>query len=119
MAESLSSIQMDQLTAQEDACTLSCLGMGGCAFQVQSTYTGTITFEGTVDGGLWAALQVVSIGDAEAVATTTTSTGIFVASCAGLQQVRARMSALSNGYATVTIRAVVSAPSLPILPASS
>lgn len=113
MSDSLS-IVTDQLTAQEDAVALAVLGMGGCAFQVKSTYEGTITFEGTVDDGAWASLLVVPMG-ATAGATTTTSTGIFIASCAGLSQVRARMSTYSSGYATVTIRAVVSAPSLPVL----
>lgn len=115
MAESLSQTTGDlQLTAGDDTVELSCLGMGGCAFQIKSTYSGTITFEGTVDGGLWAAMLVVPIGTT-AGATTTTSTGIFLASCAGLYKVRARMSTYSSGYATVTIRAVASAPSLPVL----
>lgn len=113
MSESLS-IVTDTLTAADDAVTLSMLGMSGCAFQVKSTYSGTITFEGTVDDGLWATMLVLALG-ATASATTTTSTGIFLASCAGLSQVRARMSSFSSGYATVTIRAVPNAPSLPVL----
>jgi hypothetical protein len=104
----------DDLTVAEDAVTLSMLGMGGAAFQVKGTFTGTITFEATVDGGVWAALNVVGIG-ATAKATTTTAAGIFIASVAGLYKIRARMSAYTDGYATVTIRSVVCAPSLPFL----
>ncbi len=116
MAESLSTTDQPdrQLTAAEDTVTLSCLGMGGCAFQVTDTYSGTITFEGTVDGGIWAALLVVPIGTT-AGATTTTSTGIFRGSCVGLLEVRARMSSYSSGAARVSIRAVPSPHTLFVL----
>lgn len=113
--ESLSVATGDvNLTVAEDAVELSMLGCGGCAFQVAGTFTGTVTFEGTVNGGTWASLKVVSIAGT-ASATTTTSAGIFTANCAGLYKVRARMSAFTDGYATVTIRAVESSPSLPML----
>lgn len=114
MTESLSSIAFDSLTAAEDAVTLSMLGMGGCAFQVIGTYSGTITFEGTVDLGNWVSMKVVSLGGT-ASATTTTSTGVFIGTCAGLAGVRARMSSYASGSAQVTIRAVESTPSAAFL----
>lgn len=118
MAESLSSdYAQSNLGVDEAACTLAVLGMGGCAFQLQGTFTGTVTFEGTVDNGTWAALVAVPIGTTTP-ATTATSSGIFLASCVGLAQVRARMSTYSEGSVRVTIRAVLSAPALPILPPS-
>lgn len=101
------------LQADEETVELSLLGMGGCAFQISGTYTGTITFEGTVNGGEWAALLVVPIGTT-ASTTTTTGTGIFRACTVGLLAARARMSSYSDGYATVMIRAV-SASSIPVL----
>ncbi len=115
MAESIS-VQTGsdlQLGAAEEAVELSLLGMGGCAFQVTGTFTGTITFEGTVNGGVWAAMVVVPIGTT-AKATTTTAAGIFRGCTVGLLAVRARMSTYTDGYATVMIRAV-SASAIPVL----
>lgn len=115
MADSLSTDSTPDvnLSAAEDVVALALSGLGGVAFQVIGTYSGTITFEGTVNGGVWAAMVVVPIGTT-AGATTTTSTGIFRGSSVGLQQVRARMSSYSSGYATVTIRAC-SASWVPVL----
>ena len=111
MADSLStSLQGDtRLSADEETVELSCAGMGGCAIQVDGTFTGTITFEGTADGGNWAALRVCPIGTSVS-ATTTTAAGCWFACCVGLLKVRARMSTYSDGSAVVVIRAVPSAP---------
>ncbi len=98
-----------RLGADEEVVELPVSGFGGCAIQITGTYTGTITFEGTGNGGTWAALRVCPIGTSVS-ATTTTSTGIWFACCVGLLMVRARMSDYSDGSALVVIRAVVSAP---------
>lgn len=82
---------------------LTLAGRAGVAFQVQGTYSGTITFEGTVDGSTWVALYVTSL-TSTTPASTTTTTGVFVAGVGGLQAVRARMSSYTSGTAAVNIR---------------
>lgn len=98
-----------RLGADEEVVELPVSGFGGCAIQITGTFTGTIYFEGTADGGTWAALRVCPIGTSVS-ATTTTGTGIWFACCVGLLKVRARMETYSDGTAIVVIRAVVSAP---------
>lgn len=69
--------------------------------QVTGTFSGTITFEGTVDGTNWVALSVTNASSGVA-ATTTTTTGIFIATVAGLDQIRCRISTYTSGSITVT-----------------
>lgn len=111
MSDSLSTTDQGdiRLGSAQEVVELSCASMGGCAVQVTGTFTGTITFEGTADGGTWAALRVCPIGTSVS-ATTTTAGGIWFACCVGLLKVRARMSAYTDGTAIVVIRAVPSAP---------
>jgi len=77
----------------EDLCTVGIQVKG-------SSFVGTITFEATVDDSNWVSLQVANVADGS-VGTTTTSDGVFVASVAGLSQVRARVSAYTSGNVTV------------------
>ncbi len=111
MADCLSTTDQadNRLEADETVLELSCAGMGGCAIQITGTFTGTITFEGTADGGTWAALRVCPIGTSVS-ATTATAGGVWFACCVGLLKVRARMSTYTDGTAIAVIRAVVSAP---------
>lgn len=107
MADSLSS--QGVLGAAEASVLLSVAGLGGVAFQVQGTFSGTITFEATVQGQDFAAFRVVPVNSSTPT-TTTTGTGLFVGSAVGFLSVRARMSSYVSGAATVLIRADVSAP---------
>jgi hypothetical protein len=102
------------LDIADATCTVACAGMGGFALQALSTFSGTITFEATVDGVNWVSTKMAAIG-ATASATTTTSAGLFVGQCVGMQAVRGRMSSYSSGAAIVTIRAVPASPSIAFL----
>lgn len=75
-------------------------GLAMAAFQVSGTFAGTVTFEGTVDGSNWVSLQVCNAADGS-VSTTATAPGVFIAPVAGLQMVRARISAYTSGTITV------------------
>lgn len=84
-------------------------GQAGVAIQVQGTYSGTISFEGSVDGSTYVALNMTPLASTTAVSSTT-STGVWTAGVGGLVIVRARMSAYTSGTANVSIRsALVSA----------
>ena len=80
-------------------------GAGGyarLAVQITGTFTGTVTFECTIDGTNWVALEMTSIGASATVSTTATAAGIWVADVRGLVQVRARVSAYTSGAITAT-----------------
>ena len=76
-------------------------GFGALAIQVTGTFVGTVTFEGTVDGSTWVAMQFIPIGGGAGV-TSVTAPGIVRAECAGYRLVRARVSAYTSGTITAT-----------------
>jgi hypothetical protein len=73
--------------------------------QITGTFTGTVTFEGTVDGTNWQAVGLINYAD-DAADLTATAAGIFYLNCAGLLKFRARVSAYSDGNITVKAIAV-------------
>ena len=93
------------LGVAEAAVTVLCADSDSIAVQVAGTFTGTITFECSVDTTNWAALAVKASSQTAAatLVTTTTGVGVFTVPTVGLQYVRARMSAYTDGTATVTI----------------
>lgn len=95
-------------TGNGAALDISQPGKGGFStvvFQLTGTFTATVTFEGTVDGTNWGAIQVVPTATGTA-ATTATGTGLFRADVRGLAKVRARVSAYTSGNVTVEALAV-------------
>lgn len=75
------------------------------AFQLTGTWTGTITFECTVDGVNWVALSVFPSNSVTA-ATTATGNGVWSAQNAGFAGVRARFSTASTGTPKITIKSL-------------
>lgn len=84
--------------------TLSVSGLAGVAIQVVGTYSGTISFEASVDGSTYVALNLTPLNSTTA-ATSTTSTGVWSGGVGGASIVRARMSSYTSGSASVTIKA--------------
>lgn len=95
--------QFDRLTANAQSLELNCAGFGTVAFQLDGTWTATVTFEGTVNHGTWQTLTVTPTNSTTGV-TTATGTGIWTGSCAGLLAVRARVSAFTSGTIDAQIR---------------
>jgi hypothetical protein len=99
-----------QLTTSSSTCTSSanCLTVmlpedkGGAGLQVAGTWTGTITFEVTVDGQNWAAISVTPSNSSTTV-TTTTANGVWQVNLSGAVGIRMRASATMTGTALVTI----------------
>jgi hypothetical protein len=83
---------------------LSVTGVGGAAVQITGTYSGTLSFEGSVDGVTFTALNLTPIASTTP-ATSTTSTGVWSGGVGGLTVVRVRMSSYASGSAFVTIQA--------------
>lgn len=107
MADSISN--QGTLGAANEAVALGLAGFGGVAIQIQGTFSGTITFEATVQGQDFTAFRMTPVGSTTAV-TTATTTGIWAGSTVGLLVVRARMSAYTSGQATILLRADVASP---------
>ena len=100
-------IQRAEFADVEDALTVQASDAvtGLVGFQLTGTWTGTVTFEGTVNGTDWVTLLRREIGtDATPSGTTTTANGVFVVDAAGLLKVRARFSTDSSG--TVLVDAI-------------
>lgn len=73
------------------------------AFQITlSAFSGTVTFEASIDGTNYGALSVTPVAGGAAV-TTATAAGQWVADCAAYANVRARCSTYTSGGYTVTI----------------
>jgi hypothetical protein len=98
------------VAAQNDAATVTGLPSSGyVSLQVTGTFSGTITFEATVDNTNWVALHMQPIGAAEATATavtTATAVGIWNASTKAYGGIRARCSTYTSGSPVLTLRYV-------------
>jgi len=78
---------------------LATLGM-----QVTGTFVGTVSFEATLDGTNWVALECMNVSTGAkvtSVAGTSAVNTLVVTAVAGFAQVRARISAWTSGSITV------------------
>lgn len=76
-------------------------GLSSVGIQAEGITTATITFQGTIDGSTWYAIQAVNQNDGS-VATTTTADGLFMVPVAGLKQVRANLTSWTAGTVIVS-----------------
>lgn len=94
------------VTATDEAITLSRqFTAGGVAFQVTGTFSGTITFEATVDGATWVVFNVTPAASGTDVSTAT-AVGAWSKQNNGYAGFRARFSTATSGTPVITIRAV-------------
>lgn len=96
------------LRVAEQTCELGVSGYGGVAFQIQGTFSGTLTFEASL-ASEWVPMRVTASNSSTAV-TTATAPGVYIGSAVGFSSVRARMSTYGSGGAHVLIRADVASP---------
>lgn len=75
---------------------------GGVGIQVTGTFTGTLTFQMTIDGTNYVSALTTNVTTG-AQSTTTSSTGIFFFNVVGAMSVRVIGSGWSSGTATVTL----------------
>lgn len=107
MAGSTNSGEVNQktLAVANDALTVPCLNCGTVGFQLTGTWSGTITFEASLDGATWVAVKADN--SAGTAATTATGNDIYTLPCAGFSQVRARFSTATSGTVVATSNACV------------
>lgn len=93
------------LGAAEAAVTVLCADSDSIAVQVVGTFTGTITFECSLDGTNWSAIAMKASSQTAAatLVTTASAAGVFTVPTVAVQYVRARMSAYTDGSANVTV----------------
>jgi len=72
------------------------------AWQLTGTFSGTVTFEGTVDGTTWVAVAVVPVGGTRTLTTTATAAGVWQMNVAGFASARARVSTYTSGTFVIT-----------------
>ena len=92
------------LDAADEVLTIGVRGMGGVGLQLLGTWSGTVTFEATIDGNTWVALNMVPSNSATA-ASTATANGCWSANCGGYESVRARFSTATSGAVRATLQA--------------
>lgn len=93
------------LTASSQAVTLALNGEANVAFQLTGTWTATVTFEASNDGGTnWTSIYAYRAGDSSISQTVVNSTNndIYRCTTAGFGQVRCRCSAYTSGTIVVT-----------------
>jgi hypothetical protein len=83
-------------------------GKSVAVIQLDGTFAGTITFEGTANGGTWIAINGQALGGTSGVSTSTT-VGIFRFNVTGLTGIRCRYTAYTSGQCVITIN-ISSAP---------
>jgi hypothetical protein len=83
--------------------TLPVSGLTRVGVQVTGTFTGTLTFETSIDGVTYTALNMTP-PNSTTPATTATAAGLWNGTCAGFSIVRARFSAYTDGSAVVTLQ---------------
>lgn len=89
------------LAALNAAVSLQLRGQATACFQITVIGSQTLSFEGSVDGANFFALNAMPLTGGAAV-TTTTTTGQWTVNCAGLFIVRLRVSTQTSGSATVS-----------------
>lgn len=75
---------------------------GAVAVQVVGTFSGTLTFEVTVDGENWVATNAMPVASTTP-ASTTTAAGIWSITANGLSGARARATAWTSGSLVATL----------------
>lgn len=104
---SLYTLQSAVVTTANGA-SLPMVNFRTAVLETSGTFTGTITFEGTVGGGTWVAVALADLGSTtRARSTTATATGklYMLEDSGGLTALRARISTYTGGSFTVKARA--------------
>lgn len=92
------------LAALNAAATISTQGSGSAVVQVTGAFVGTISFEATLDGSNWFAVNAAPVTGG-ALVTTATAAGQWIIGTSGFAQTRVRVSAYTSGTATTSIAA--------------
>jgi hypothetical protein len=90
------------LTSASPSLSAGVSNSGGIGLQLTGTWTGTVSFEASIDGLTFVALNLVPSNSATA-ASSATSNGCWTGNVAGFAVVRARFSTATSGTVGVTL----------------
>ncbi len=92
----------DSACATQNTCAVFAPGnSASLTFGITGTFSGTLTFQGTIDGTTWVTLQVTNLASGATPVTTATSTGQFALSNTGLVSVRVAGTSWTSGTAVI------------------
>lgn len=91
------------ITANGQNASLTLAGYGAASIVVTGTWTGTLTFQGSVDGVTFTTITAFPLASTTGV-TTTTANGSWTMSTGGLHSVRVLATAAWTGTAAVALR---------------
>jgi hypothetical protein len=105
------------LTATNASCTATaCVQMpvtsatNTVGVQIWGTFSGTVSFEGTVNGSTWVAVAGAVPAITEARVITATAAGMWQINVAGYAAVRVRCSAFTSGTINVVLNRSAATP---------
>lgn len=97
-------INSGSLTAAATSVTLDAnTGVGTVAVDVSGTWSGTLQFEGSVNGSTWLGVNAAPVPSG-ALVTSTTANGNWQINAAGYKAVRVRCSTYSSGTIVIAVR---------------
>lgn len=103
---STATVMQNAVSASANGSTLDVAGYSIAVIEVTGTFVATVTFEASNDDTVWHAVSATNIGNT-AIASTTTTTGLFRLSVGGFKSIRARVtwtsgtSVTAKGYVTI------------------
>lgn len=105
LAQSYHSVQkgISTGTVPDNAVQISVDGAGAVGLQITGTFTGTVSFEGSLDCQTYVALNMHPLNSTVA-ASSATAVGAWSSNVGGVSCVQARMSSYTSGTAVVTLR---------------
>lgn len=104
MAELGNYIKQALLVNANDAVTLDIADANYCAVQLAGVWTGTVTFEASLDGVTFVTLNMLP-STSTTPAGTSTGNGVWSILCGGYRLFRARFGTASSGTVSATVSA--------------
>lgn len=95
--------QASSLSALNAAVTMTTEGTGSYGVQITGTFSATLSFEATIDGTNWFAVNAAPIAGTSIPVQSTTTTGQWVVPDKGFDQFRVRVSSYTSGTAVVSV----------------
>lgn len=91
------------LDATDESITADVAGCAGIGLQLAGTWSGTVSFEATIDGVTWVALNMVP-SNSPTAASSATSNGAWSTNAGGYAAIRARFSTATSGTVKATMQ---------------
>jgi hypothetical protein len=112
MARSKTLLSAAAATGADATLLLDEPAIGACV-QVSGTFSGTVQFEGTIDGDNWVAVALVPLAANTTRTSTTAAAGIFAGFLPGVKAFRANVTSYASGSITVHANTLEAGDTIP------